>query len=146
VDRLPGSDEARARLKIILATLTGEKTIPEACAELRVGESRFHELRNDFLAQGVAALEPKPLGRPPAPEPTEMERENLRLHRENEELKLQIQASLIREEIALVMPHLLKPSKAQKKKDRSSPDSTEPKTEGSGGTKPSSRPTGESTT
>ena len=145
VNRLPGSDEARARLKIILATMTGEKTIPEACAELRIGESRFHELRNEFLAKGVEALEPRPLGRPVAPEPTAMERENLRLHRENEQLKLEVQAAQIREEIALVMPHVLKP-KVKKTTDRSSQDLTEPKTEGSSGTKPSSANTGESTT
>lgn len=145
VDRFPGSDEARARMRIILATLSGEKTIPEACAELRIGESRFHELRNEFLAKGIEWLEPKPLGRPPDPGPSEMERENLRLHRENEQLKLEVQAAQIREEIALVMPHVLKP-RAKKTTDRSSPESKAPKSEESSGTKPSSANTGKSTT
>lgn len=146
VDRVPGSDEARNRLRIILATLTGEKTIPEACAELRIGESRFHELRNAFLAKGVESLEPKPLGRPPDPGPSDMERENLRLHRENEQLKLEVQAAQIREEIALVMPHILKPRAQKKTTDRGSRDSKAPSNEGSSGTKPSSANTGESTT
>ena len=146
VDRLPGSDEARARLRIILATLSGEKTIPEACAELRVGESRFHELRNEFLAKGIESLEPKPLGRPPDPGPSDMERENLRLHRENEQLKLEVQAAQIREEIALVMPHVLKPRSQKKTMKRGSPDSRAPSSAGASGTKPSSANTGESTT
>jgi hypothetical protein len=146
VDRLPGSDEARNRLRIILATLTGEKTIPDACAELRVGESRFHVLRNEFLAKGVESLEPRPLGRPPDPGPSEMERENLRLHRENEQLKLEVQAAQIREEIALVMPHILKPRAQKKTTDCGSRDSKAPKSEGSSGTKPSSENTGKSTT
>jgi hypothetical protein len=38
-----------------------------------------------------------------------MERENLRLHRENEQLKLEVQVAQIREEIVMVMPHILKP-------------------------------------
>jgi hypothetical protein len=146
VDRLPGSDEARARLRIIMATLTGEKAIPEACAELRVGESRFHELRNEFLAKGVESLEPKPLGRPPDPGPSEMERENLRLHRENEQLKLEVQAAQIREEIAMVMPHVLKPRSQKKTTKRGSRDSRAPSSAGASGTKPSSANTGESTT
>ena len=146
VDRLPGSDEARNRLRIILATLTGEKTIPEACAELRIGESRFHELRNEFLVKGVESLEPRPLGRPPDPGPSEMERENLRLHRENEQLKLEVQAAQIREEIALVMPHILKPRTQKKTTDRGFRDSKAPSSEGASGTKPSSVNTGESTT
>jgi hypothetical protein len=75
-----------------------------------------------------------------------MERENLRLHRENEQLKLEIQASLIREEIALVMPHLLKPSRSKKKANHRSQDSTKGSPEGSVGTNPSSTSTGESTT
>jgi hypothetical protein len=145
VDRLPGSDEGRARLRIILATLSGEKTIPEAYAELRVGESRFHELRTEFLTKGIESLEPRPLGRPPDPGPSDLERENLRLHRENEQLKLEVQAAQIREEIALVMPHVLKP-RAKKTTDRTSREATEPKSDGSSGTKPSSATTGESTT
>ena len=149
VDRLPGSEDARARLKIVLATLTGEKTVVQACAELGVGESRFHDLRNEFLAKGVEALEPRPLGRPPAPEPTELEKENLRLHRELQQAKLELQGALIREEIAVVMPHLLKPSRAQKKaggKKKGSRASTKSGRAGSSGTKPSCEPTGGSTT
>jgi hypothetical protein len=146
VDGLPGSEDARARLKIILETLSGQKTIPQACAELRVGESRFHELRNEFLAKGVEWLEPKPLGRPPDPGPSDLERENLRLHRENEQLKLEVQAAQIREEIALVMPHVLKPRAQKKTTDRGSRDSKAPSSAGASDTKPSSENTGESTT
>jgi len=149
VDRMPGSREARTRLKIVLATLTGEKTVLEACAELGVGESRFHDLRNEFLSKGVEALEPRPLGRPPAPEPTELEKENLQLHHEVQQLKLELQGALIREEIAVVMPHLLKPGRAQKKEGRRKKRSrtlTKRGPAGSCDTKPSCEPSGGSTT
>jgi hypothetical protein len=143
---MPGSKEARRRLKILLATLTGEKTVVEACSELGIGESRFHDLRNEFLNKGVEALDPRPLGRPPAPEPTELEKENLRLHRELSQLKLELQGSLIREEIALTMPHLLKPSKGKKTKEGSSRVSSKRGPGGSCATKRSSGASGGSTT
>lgn len=146
VDRLLGSEAAKRRLKIVLATLSGEQTIPQACAELGIGETRFSDLRTAFLEQGVLALEPKPQGRPPRPEVTDLERENLRLHRENQQLKLEIQGSLIREEIALTMPHLLKPSKGKKTKGPSSRASTKRNPGGSCGTKRSSGASGKSTT
>ena len=40
---------ARQRLEVLLQTLSGARTIPEACAALGVGRSRFHALRNAFL-------------------------------------------------------------------------------------------------
>jgi hypothetical protein len=41
----------------------------------------------------------------------EEEVELLRLHRENQKLKLHLRAAQIREEIAVAMPHLLQPKK-----------------------------------
>ena len=36
VDRLEGSEHAKIRLKVILETLAGRQTIPEACDELGI--------------------------------------------------------------------------------------------------------------
>lgn len=106
VEALEGSEVARQRLRRVLETLTGELTVEQACAELALSPARFAEIRKEALASALAALEPKPLGRPPAPEPdpklTSVEEENRRLRRE-------LEASRIREEIALTMPHLLRP-------------------------------------
>jgi hypothetical protein len=65
VDCLEGSPSAKQRLEVILETIAGQLTIPEACARLRICESRFHELRNRTLQATLNTLEPRRLGRPP---------------------------------------------------------------------------------
>ena len=64
VERLEGSPSAKQRLEVILETIAGQLTIPEACARLRICESRFHELRNRTLQATLKTLEPRRLGRP----------------------------------------------------------------------------------
>ena len=78
--------------------------------ELGLSEARFHELRQEWLQVSCAALEPKPLGRP-RETTVEDEVEMLRLHRENENLKMHLRAAQIREEISIAMPHVLQPRK-----------------------------------
>ena len=107
-DKVEGSDQAKVRLKLILQTIAGDVSVTDACKQLGLSEARFHELRQEWLQASCAALEPKPLGRPK--ETTlEEEVELLRLHRENKNLAHQLRAAQIREEIAVAMPHLLKP-------------------------------------
>ena len=65
VDRLQGSEPAKQRLTVLLETLRGELPVPEACARLGIGESRFHALRGAWLQEALELLEPRPLGRPP---------------------------------------------------------------------------------
>jgi uncharacterized small protein (DUF1192 family) len=65
VEKLTGSEQAKQRLKWILATLSGEATIPQACGALEINESRFHQVRNAWLQDAVGCLEPAPVGRPP---------------------------------------------------------------------------------
>ena len=67
VERLSGSQRAKLRLRVILETLEGRVTIPEACRQLGIGETRFHQLRHRCLQQAVEWLEPRPAGRRPAP-------------------------------------------------------------------------------
>jgi hypothetical protein len=64
VQRLEGSQSAKARLAVILETITGQLTVAQACAKLGIGESRFHTLRNETLQATLESLEPRPLGRP----------------------------------------------------------------------------------
>ena len=109
-DKVEGSEQAKERLKVILQTISGEVSIPDACAKLGLSEARFHELRQEWMQAACSALEPKPVGRPK--ETTfEEEVEMLRLHRENKNLKMHLRAAQIREEIAIAMPHLLQPKK-----------------------------------
>ena len=114
-DKVEGSDQAKARLKLILQTIAGEISVADARKQLGLSEARFHELRQQWMQDACAALEPKPAGRPK--ETTiEEEVELLRLHRENKNLTLQLRAAQIREQIGVAMPHLLKPRPDSEKK------------------------------
>jgi hypothetical protein len=115
---------------VILRTISGELTIEQACAELGVKRSRFHDMRSEFLERATGLLEPRPPGphRVPA---TPADHEAEQLHRRVADLELQLQASRIREEIAVLMPHVLTPDAsptASAKKNRSKrPNGTHPK-------------------
>jgi hypothetical protein len=67
VTEMDGSETARARLEQIILALAGQTSVPEACAALDIGESRFHQLREEALQGALAALEPRPSGRPARP-------------------------------------------------------------------------------
>ena len=110
VERLEGSERAKTRLKIILETLSGQRTIPDACNELGIQESMFHRVRSEVLQTALSRLEPRPLGRPSQHPPphdlrvAELEEENLRLH-------IELKASEVRRELAEKLPRLAKPQK-----------------------------------
>lgn len=116
VDRTEGSPQAKKRVQVILQTVAGTLTIPQACALLDVGESRFHELRLEILQCMVQGAEAKRRGRPPAPREDPRQ---VQLRQELESLRVDLRATQIREELAALLPHLLraKPkSKGSKKK------------------------------
>lgn len=64
VDTLRGDPDSKFRLKAILATLSGELFVDEACEELDLGASQFANLRRQVLQGALDALEPRPAGRP----------------------------------------------------------------------------------
>jgi hypothetical protein len=107
--KLEGPDESKHRLKVILETISGTKTIEEAAAAIGVGAARFHELRKEVLQAALVALEPKPAGRPRA-EANEPDPRIAELEGQIREMTIEIKASHVREQIALTMPHLLQPS------------------------------------
>ena len=108
VERMEGSERAKIRLKAILETLSGQRSIPEVCEELGIQESMFHRVRGEVLQTALDRLEPRPLGRRPlaqSPEDarvTELEEENLRL-------QMELKAAEVRRELAEKLPRLGKP-------------------------------------
>ena len=105
IDKLDGAPEEKERLQAILATMSGEKRMLEVCAELGIGETRFHQLRETALRAALAAIAPKPAGRPSRAMLTEAEQ--LRVREERiEELELALHEAQVREEIALVLPQV----------------------------------------
>lgn len=109
-----GSEEARKRLRVILETISGTRSIAQACEELGIGEARFHELRRQALQGAVEALEPGQAGRPPVSE--EKDEKLAAMEAELIELRINLRAAQIREEIAAIMPHVLKPRAPDVKK------------------------------
>jgi hypothetical protein len=116
VERLEGSPEAKARLKAFLQTMSGERTIPEVCAELDIGESRFHKLRGDWLQEAVCFLEPGQPGRPAKPTPSAEARQVEELERQVDEMQAKLRVADIRAELAQVMPHVVTGARAAQKK------------------------------
>ncbi|OLD64727.1 MAG: hypothetical protein AUI47_04645 [Acidobacteria bacterium 13_1_40CM_2_68_5] len=106
VDRLDGPEELKWRLRVLLDTLAGRVSVAQACEELGVSESRLHELRRQALVGALGALMPKPAGRPSTAE-TATEREK-DLEARIDELEVDLQAALVRTELALAMPELFR--------------------------------------
>jgi transposase-like protein len=109
VEHLEGSERAKIRLKAILETVSGQRTIPDVCQELGIRESMFHKMRSEVLQTAIGRLEPRPLGRPPQrPRPeqqrlTELEQENL-------DLRVELKAAEVRRELAEKLPRLVHPA------------------------------------
>ncbi len=108
LEHLEGSERAKARLKAILETLSGQRGIPEVCEELGIQESMFHRVRSEVLQTALDRLEPRPLGRPPLPaSPQDLRVADLEA--ENRQLQLELKAAEVRRELAEQLPRLAKP-------------------------------------
>jgi transposase-like protein len=107
VDHLEGPKESKHRLRVILETLSGTRSVAEACRELEVSEARFHEMRKQALEAALAGLSPGRAGRPPKDRPEEPGRVE-ELESEVRELEVDLQAALVRTELGMAMPHLLR--------------------------------------
>ena len=127
VDKLDGPEELKRRLRVLLDTLAGRVSVAEACDELGVSESRLHELRREALVGALGALMPKPAGRPATAETTTTREKDLEAR--IEELEVDLQAALVRTELALAMPELFR----SKKKLRRRKKNQDPAAPGNGG-------------
>lgn len=125
VDRLDGPEDLKRRLRVLLDTLAGRVSVAQACEELGVSESRLHELRRQALEGALGALMPKPAGRPAtAQTPPAREKE---LEGRIQELEVDLQAALVRTELALAMPELFRGKKKHRRRktnERSAPPGT----------------------
>lgn len=117
VEHLDGSDLARSKLRIVLETISGKKSIEAACQELGIGNTAFHELRAKILKGAIELLEPRPPGRPPQPSSPSSDRV-AELEAEVRRLKTELDIAYVREEVILAMPGIFKPAKTGRKKKR----------------------------
>jgi transposase-like protein len=103
VEHLDGSVHAKSRLKVILETFSGRRTIPEACRLLGIQDSMFHKMRNQVLQTALSRLEPRPPGRPPlllSPEQQRIDELEGELAQQRAELKV----AYIGKELAEYLP------------------------------------------
>lgn len=119
VENLEGSKDAKRRLKVVLETISGEKGVAEACAELGIGKSAFYELRSKVLQASLSDLEPKPAGRPRREVPAEQVKIE-KLEQEKRELLEKLEIAHVREELMLAMPEVFEPAKKAAEKKRMS--------------------------
>jgi transposase-like protein len=128
VAHLSGSELAKQRLAMILKTMFGQMTVAEACEKLGVCESRFHALRNQWLQEALALLEPRRVGRPPIRQVESDEtRQIAELEATVEELARQVEVAGIRREIAQILPHVIKTAEPPGKKTAARPRRQRPR-------------------
>jgi transposase-like protein len=111
---LAGSPQAKRRLRAILQTIAGERSVKKVCEDLGIGEAAFYKLRARTLQEAVEGLEPRPMGRPPG-EHSEASEKLGALEGEVARLERELEAARVREEIALALPEL---ARGRKKKRR----------------------------
>jgi len=114
VDRIEGSEEARRRARVLLEVMTGERSVDSACDALGIQTTRFEDIRKEAFGGLVAALEPKPAGRPPKPV-DEAAAQVTALEEEIKRLKIEIVTSHVREELAIGLPHRARSKKNGKR-------------------------------
>jgi hypothetical protein len=118
-DKLEGSDTAKERVKVILATMAGSMRLKEACELLQISEQRFHQLREEMMVAALKALEPGHAGRP-AHVPTPAEEQVGALEQKLVDQEVELRTAKARAEIAVIMPEV--------KHEPTQPDEPEKKT------------------
>jgi hypothetical protein len=107
-DRMDGSARAQTRMRLILETLAGKTPVKDAREQLGICTQRFEALRAEAIRAGIAALEPKPLGRPAranrTPEVARLEARVSELEARVAELEAELQAADVRAELAGQLP------------------------------------------
>jgi transposase len=119
---LDGGLEEKHRLRVILDVMGGAMSVKQACEVLGLSEARFHQLRQQVLQGALDSLAPKRAGRPRSSEPEDPPPVE-ELKRQVRELEMDLQAALVRTELALAMPQVLmdRGAKRGKKNSRKPP-------------------------
>jgi hypothetical protein len=105
VDAVPGPEQAKERVKAIVATLRRECRVQEACERLGISQQRFQQIREDFWRGAVASQLLQAAGRKPRRR-TAAEQRIAELEAEVAELQAALRTAQTREEIALILPQV----------------------------------------
>jgi hypothetical protein len=107
VEQMQGPPQAKERLMAVLESLTGELTVDQVCSAVGIGRTRFYQLRERAMYGALEAL----FAGTPGPKARRADEREERIHEleaKVSRLQIQLQASRVRTEIALVMPHILR--------------------------------------
>ncbi len=120
VEHLEGSEPAKQRLEVVLGVVSGRISVAEACAQLGIGPTRLHELRNQLLQGALNSADPKVRGRP-AQAVSAADLRIRELEQQVQALKRNLRAAQIRQELEVILAHVVHPgpqADAGKKKAR----------------------------
>lgn len=106
VDTAQGSPEAKRRVKVILEVTSGALAVKDGAMRLGISTTRLEQLRAQALQGAVSSIEAKPPGRPRTVSSVESAQVS-ELRRELDWTAWELEASRVREEIALLWPHLV---------------------------------------
>lgn len=98
LDGLEASPEAKAVVGGILKTC-GEMHLTAVAADLGVSPQYAHRKRREILQAALAAAEPKPLGRPPAPPPDPKDARIAELEQQVRDLTVEREIGVLREQL-----------------------------------------------
>jgi hypothetical protein len=115
VTPLAGSEHAKRRMTLFLQTLSGQCSVPEACAQLGIGQSRFFAQRSAWLQQSLAILEPRSPGRPPKPDSAAADDDLRQLQERLQHLEARSAAVEVQAELASLLPHVVRRPRPGKK-------------------------------
>jgi hypothetical protein len=127
LDQLDGSSLAKERGKVVLDTVKGKCSVPDACRRLGISQARFYQLREEMLQAALAALEPGTPGRP-AQAATPEQQQIAALEQTVARLQTQLRAAQVQEEIALALPTVQKPASEPIAQDDQDPQDAKKKT------------------
>lgn len=105
VDKLAGERETKARLKVVLRTMSRELSVNDAAEQLGVCVSRFHELRDEALLGALEALAPKAAGRPASAPSVSLR--VVELEEELDATRYQLEVQRVRNELLISMPQIV---------------------------------------
>jgi len=116
-ERVSGSEQARQRLRVLLETITGDKSMDAACQALGIQKTQLFKLRARVLEAAAAALEPLPVGRPPQTVDAQAARiAELAAH--IKQLEVELEASRLRVELAQALPKRTDETSPRRKKNQ----------------------------
>jgi hypothetical protein len=114
LDQRDASDQAKERVRVTVQILTGACRVGEACAALGIGSARLEQVRRAVVDAALAAAERQPAGRKrrvPSAEEAELEL----LRQRVAQLEAELQAALVRAELAATLPRVGAADDAEKK-------------------------------